>query len=591
MKTQKNKAITLVALVITMVILIILAGVSINMLFGENGIITKAKLGKSKFLGEDAREVVEQRVAALKQESAQKGVDTTLYDFWFMYNSETLEDGSENKNFKDDMAIYLFTDEISAKFKPATKKVSRPADSIANCEANYSKLTEYKTSIVVYKDYVTTVNKDIIVSSGVMNIDADETVQSTLESAGINAGGNIPSTIKDKLENLGIAINNEISDTSISGNDGNITPPQTESQVTYKPSTNNSTSVNTCSYATIDVIWLAGDTNNISTKPNSPNYLPGMTKVSWEGVNGAEENSGYYNYVANYDSSNIYNPESKWANAKIENEYFVWIPRFAYRFTYYDSSNNIVGYYDGYGRWNENGISIELDPGIETVNYNNKKYIVHPAFMNDTNKTDKNNNPLPDYDRGGWDKNLTGFWVGKNIYGSCTSITNSYNICKNFCTSNNSHLIKTTEYGAVAYLMLSQYGIKYNYTHNTNINVPNNDYGIGYLINNTNTYNSGFELYEGHAFYDSSVSVSDKYNTRYYSDDYSDILGNGIIGDGSKEVYIYYSTYPWAFEGSPFWIIATIYPYLYRGESGILHANNWYKRNEDKAYSRIVLAN
>ena len=185
-KTQKNKAITLVALVITMVVLIILVGVSINMLFGENGIINKAKMGKTKFLSEDAREVVEQRVAALKQDSAQKGVDTTLYDFWFMYNSETLEDGSENKNFKDDMAIYLFTDELSAKFKPATKKVSRPADSIANCEASYSKSTEYKTSIVVYKDFVTAVDKDVVVSLNAMEIDSDSDVQTFLESAEAN---------------------------------------------------------------------------------------------------------------------------------------------------------------------------------------------------------------------------------------------------------------------------------------------------------------------------------------------------------------------------------------------------------------------
>lgn len=36
-------AITLIALVITIIVLIILAGISISLLFGENGIITKAK--------------------------------------------------------------------------------------------------------------------------------------------------------------------------------------------------------------------------------------------------------------------------------------------------------------------------------------------------------------------------------------------------------------------------------------------------------------------------------------------------------------------------------------------------------------------
>ena len=33
--------------------------------------------------------------------------------------------------------------------------------------------------------------------------------------------------------------------------------------------------------------------------------------------------------------------------------YFVWIPRYAYRITYYSDSNyeNVTGYYDGYGQW------------------------------------------------------------------------------------------------------------------------------------------------------------------------------------------------------------------------------------------------
>ena len=45
MQKQKNKetGITLIALVVTIIVLIILAGVSINMLVGENGIITKAQ--------------------------------------------------------------------------------------------------------------------------------------------------------------------------------------------------------------------------------------------------------------------------------------------------------------------------------------------------------------------------------------------------------------------------------------------------------------------------------------------------------------------------------------------------------------------
>ena len=48
MKTKEMKGITLVALVVTIVVLLILAGVSINLVLGDNGIITKAKEAQTK---------------------------------------------------------------------------------------------------------------------------------------------------------------------------------------------------------------------------------------------------------------------------------------------------------------------------------------------------------------------------------------------------------------------------------------------------------------------------------------------------------------------------------------------------------------
>ena len=46
LKTKEEKGITLIALVITIIILLILAGVSIAMLTGNNGILTQAKNAK-----------------------------------------------------------------------------------------------------------------------------------------------------------------------------------------------------------------------------------------------------------------------------------------------------------------------------------------------------------------------------------------------------------------------------------------------------------------------------------------------------------------------------------------------------------------
>ena len=45
-KIKKQKGVTLVALVVTIIVLIILAGMSINLILGDNGIITIAKKAK-----------------------------------------------------------------------------------------------------------------------------------------------------------------------------------------------------------------------------------------------------------------------------------------------------------------------------------------------------------------------------------------------------------------------------------------------------------------------------------------------------------------------------------------------------------------
>ena len=58
MKKQKNKGITLVALVITIIVIIILATVAINFVFGENGLITRAQQAKLEHEIETARETL-----------------------------------------------------------------------------------------------------------------------------------------------------------------------------------------------------------------------------------------------------------------------------------------------------------------------------------------------------------------------------------------------------------------------------------------------------------------------------------------------------------------------------------------------------
>ncbi len=65
-RPKKNeKAITLIALVVTIVVLLILAAVSISMLAGENGVITQAQNSKLETRGGE----VEERINIWKNEN------------------------------------------------------------------------------------------------------------------------------------------------------------------------------------------------------------------------------------------------------------------------------------------------------------------------------------------------------------------------------------------------------------------------------------------------------------------------------------------------------------------------------------------
>ena len=81
MKTKEMKGITLIALVITIVVLMILAGVSINTVLGDDGIIQKAK---------DAAE-------ATKRASAEEEMNRLVLEYQLASNDETLESFLQEK--------------------------------------------------------------------------------------------------------------------------------------------------------------------------------------------------------------------------------------------------------------------------------------------------------------------------------------------------------------------------------------------------------------------------------------------------------------------------------------------------------------
>lgn len=198
--------------------------------------------------------------------------------------------------------------------------------------------------------------------------------------------------------------------------------------------------------------------------------------------------SNWYDYTAGVNH---------WANVKTTGGgndcYWVWIPRYAYCITEGYQSNSAgtidIKFLQGTTNTPIDGSSITISNSSGSGNWN-----VHPAFW-----FDKNNNGIEDAG-----EQLSGIWVAKfeassnssdvvenptpeqlvtNGGGNTTdlqvrvkpnvtswreiNVNNIFTVCQNLITSGNSlestsnldsHLIKNTEWGAVAYLSRSIYG-------------------------------------------------------------------------------------------------------------------------------------
>jgi type IV pilus assembly protein PilA len=213
---------------------------------------------------------------------------------------------------------------------------------------------------------------------------------------------------------------------------------------------------------------------------NVPVLATGMVPIKWDGsawVDTTEADSAWYNY----DTTN-----KIWANARTaDGSYWVWIPRYIYKINTTNWHTSTVGsiniqFTKGIDdNWNSSVIgNIILD---ESANASNNTWTNHPAFTFG-------------------DTELTGFWVAKFEASGTTAAVDfkpnvaalrSQTIGALFMAARNmetntrygwgatgdeidTHMMKNSEWGAVAYLTQSTYG------KNAEI-----------WVNNSNTYTTG----------------------------------------------------------------------------------------------------
>lgn len=408
----------------------------------------------------------------------------------------------------------------------------------------------------------------------------------------------IGTIMKDSIE---IIANNEIGEANITIRYGDleekickiivaVTPVEENADVTTEVVTN---------YGRIEIIWL-NEKNEVVEEPNTPVLGTNgdkMIPIKWDTTTPTivvEENKNYewYQYIAKEGTED--NTSSQWANAQTKGgSYFVWIPRYAYRITYYESMNSNLptGYYDGYGMWNsESGkVKLKLEDGIEIVEYNEEKYIVHPAFG--TTKTDVESKEK-NIDLGGWDRALTGFWFAKfemsyNYNGNTFelesipgkkatkngSIDSYYHLCRNATFGQtgvkqnneitgdeiksfmNSHMCKNSEWGAVVYLTHSQFGRNGNkLATGTDLEYAGGVWTREQLESETDTSTTGnlsgiYDISGGHKQYVAAFNISREYNQdetdsfasyKGKSTRYATAYHNGAIGGApiiSQEMY------------------------------------------------------
>ncbi len=391
--------------------------------------------------------------------------------------------------------------------------------------------------------------------------------------------------------------------------------------------------------------------NNITTKEINPVWTENNGDFTW------------YNYTDNGETldGKVDHKQSKWANVIDENgSYFVWIPRYAYKITPTTDTTPSV---DNAGtidvKFVKNKTATMTNGSTAMIATSNidstTQYVVHPAFCTDVNM-------------GGFDKELSGIWVAKyesskeesydngvtwiqeTVRGEYTNIGdvlttnagntssyirvvskpnlqswrsitigNGYANAKAYNTAFDSHLMKNSEWGAVAYLTHSQYGRNGNeiakndsssyYTgrslgkpetstnlhgsffvgsysdagshkYNTSLGMlassTGNIYGIYDLSGGACEYTAAFNetdkfnSFPNYGWDGLSTSIaSDKYATKYSGTEDSTMpkINGVILGDGIYDVNLNLgnSTYAWFYDES--YCMTSYPPFSVRGST------------------------
>ena len=245
------------------------------------------------------------------------------------------------------------------------------------------------------------------------------------------------------------------------------------------------------------------------------------------------ENKKWANAVILADNTKTYNNGDIIPEDNIES-YFVWIPKYSYQIF---NLGEIDGYTEGKPE-TSNAKEIQIKFGTTNTNDNNENECTTPMTSGASG-----NCKVGDYmtSPAFISMNTNGLWVAKfETTGSTTNITvkpnqtslrninvkTMFETAYNYKRDNDSHMMKNTEWGAVAYLSHSKYGI------NTEVRINNNsNYITGYAA----TDSADESKYPGDSGTDSSLTLPYNTSTGYKASTTGNITGIYDMSGGSWE--------------------------------------------------------
>ena len=618
---KSNKGITLIALVITIVVLLILAGVTIAALSGPNGILSNANKAKEQTAESGAREKINIAVSG-------------SYDRTGRFDLEKFKEEIQNMGgtilAEDDSTITVEMDGYEAVVNKETGEIIsieksggvRPELEYKLYKTDGTEITDGKvydemivTIKVTNKEEIDTINSIILKDSEGTEITKEATITGDGDASfKVTKGKTYTAEVKGTTEGI--------------EKTGTITIVIKEAPEDWAVTTTSDSEW----YSYIDA--NAGNSETAVAKVNAPKLIGGMTPIKYVG-SGSSTLTG-----------------SKWANAiTSDGSMFVWIPRYAYKITsgYHQRETGTIEIKFLKGTTNEfldGSGTAETDPSKITYTEDSQdQWLVHPAF------TDVEEN-------GGWDTQLEGIWVGKfETTGEYTNgdaskvtvkpgehslvnmtINEQYKAGKSATFGEasseliGSHMAKNSEWGAVAYLSQSSYGLNGKeiernrevyitggsstksriYTTNAGQSTTGNAYGVydmsggaveriaSYVNYSSDSFNTDYTGNTAEDIYNASnPGESSKYKTVYEagtSTQNSYNLAAGKKGDGVYETSngYSYSSDAWfgAYSGFPF----TSSPFFDRGgrfdtsSVGVFNFSNSYADAGSDDSFRVVLS-